>query len=182
MGLGGAWGQKGEFVLLMLTWLGWESPRLSCVVRRPVLLLIRYLRTAKVPTPWSSSLTQSFGSSLVAVLQSPERSNPPTRPGCEGKPYPVPEMHHPSPQIQPFLWKIWPKPWFLEVGVFGPILWKENVMACFRETSILLDNLIEALFSKYWQILHAPQIGPFWKFDAQWSRIEGNKEIFRDLG
>ena len=59
--LGGAWSLKGEFALRVLTWLGPESPRLSCVVGRPVLSLVRYLRTAKASAPWTNSLTQSCG-------------------------------------------------------------------------------------------------------------------------
>ncbi|XP_070321181.1 putative RNA-binding protein Luc7-like 2 isoform X3 [Odocoileus virginianus] len=42
MGSGGAWSLKGEFELRVLTWLGRESPRLSCVVGRPALSLVRF--------------------------------------------------------------------------------------------------------------------------------------------
>lgn len=182
MGSGGAWSLKGEFEPRVLTWLGRESPRLSCVVRWPVLSLVRYLRTAKASAPWTNSLTQSCGiSPRRRPAEYPERTGP--HPPLL---YLGPEKTFPRIQFQRWnhhsYGKIWPKPWFPEAGVFGPFC-EENVTACFfRETSILLDNLIEALFSKYWRTLHVPRIEPFWKCGAQWRRIEGNNDAFRHLG
>lgn len=64
MGSGGAWSLKGEFALRVLTWLGPESPRLSCVVGRPVLSLVRYLRTAKASAPLNQFLNPELWDQL----------------------------------------------------------------------------------------------------------------------